>query len=39
VLPDAVIREGTALDPNRDFNQHIVSVKAAFAELTDLMVP
>ena len=37
VLPDAVIREGAALDPNRDFNQHLTSVQSAFAELAALL--
>jgi NAD(P)H-dependent FMN reductase len=37
VLPEAVIREGAALDPDGDFNQHLVSVQGAFAELTDLL--
>lgn len=37
MLSRAVIREGAALDPNRDFNQHVTSVQSAFAELADLL--
>lgn len=37
VLPEAVIREGAAVDPNRDFNQQLRSVEGAFAELLDLL--
>jgi NAD(P)H-dependent FMN reductase len=37
VLPEAVIREGAALDPNRDFNQHLTSVQTALAEMADLL--
>jgi len=35
VLPEAVIREGVALDPHRDFTDHAASVQSAFAELAD----
>jgi NAD(P)H-dependent FMN reductase len=38
VLSDAVIREGAALDPNRDFSLHVSSVQSALAELADLLV-
>jgi NAD(P)H-dependent FMN reductase len=34
-LPDAVIREDAAFDPDRDFESHVVSIKNAFAELSD----
>lgn len=37
VLPEAVIREGAALDPNRDFSQHVASVQSAIADLVDLL--
>jgi len=37
VLPDAVIREGAALDPNREFNKQVISVQRAFAELAALL--
>ncbi len=37
VLPEAVIREGAALDPNRDFSQHVASVQGAIADLVDLL--
>jgi len=37
VLPEAVIREGVALDPHRDFSDHVASVHSAFAELADVL--
>jgi NAD(P)H-dependent FMN reductase len=37
VLPEPVIREGVALDPNRDFNQQVTSVEDAFSELASLL--
>jgi NAD(P)H-dependent FMN reductase len=37
VLPEAVIREGAPLDPNRDFSHHLTSVQSAFAELAELL--
>ena len=37
VLPEAVIREGVALDPRRDFTDQAASVQSAFAELADLL--
>jgi len=32
-----VIREGVALDPNRDFGPYVAAVKSAFIELNDLL--
>jgi len=37
VLPEAVIREGGALDANREFNQQVILVQSAFAELAALL--
>jgi len=37
VLPEAVIREGATLDPNREFNQQVMLIQDAFGELADLM--
>jgi NAD(P)H-dependent FMN reductase len=37
VLPETVIREGAALEPSRDLNQHVASVQSAFAELASLL--
>jgi hypothetical protein len=36
-LPEAAIRKGVALDPDRDFNQQVTSVQSAFVELADLL--
>jgi hypothetical protein len=33
-----VIREGAALDPERDFSLHVTSVQSAFGELTELLI-
>ncbi len=37
VLPDAVIRDGAALDPNPEFHQQVTLVQSAFAELAALL--
>jgi NAD(P)H-dependent FMN reductase len=37
VLPEAVIREGAACDPDRDFAQHVPSIQSAFSELAALL--
>jgi hypothetical protein len=37
MLRQAVIREGAALDPDRDFDQHVTSVQSAFAQLAGLL--
>jgi NAD(P)H-dependent FMN reductase len=36
-LSNSVIREGAAVVPHRDFNQHVASVEKAFAELSNLI--
>jgi NAD(P)H-dependent FMN reductase len=33
-LPESVIREGAALDPDRDLKEHVPSIQAMFAELS-----
>jgi NAD(P)H-dependent FMN reductase len=35
ILPDAVIREGAACDPDRDFAAHVPSIKDALTELAE----
>jgi NAD(P)H-dependent FMN reductase len=37
VLPRAVIREGAALEPERDFSGHVAAVESAFAELAEML--
>jgi NAD(P)H-dependent FMN reductase len=37
VLPEAVIREGAALDPNREFSREVILVRGALGELADLI--
>jgi NAD(P)H-dependent FMN reductase len=37
VLPEAVIRDGIALNPDHAFGQHLVTVQGAFAELIQLL--
>jgi NAD(P)H-dependent FMN reductase len=34
ILPEAVIRDGIALNPDHAFGQHLVTVQGAFAELS-----
>jgi NAD(P)H-dependent FMN reductase len=37
VLPQAVIRAGAAVDPERDFTQHVAAVQSAVTELAALL--
>jgi NAD(P)H-dependent FMN reductase len=36
-LPDSVIREDAAFDPDRDFELHVASIRNAFTELAEQM--